>query len=83
MHFLFRLCLHFRWPHPAVIDRHLTREQLADWWLYYQHDPWGERRADYRAFCSQRIAENAMPEWPYVEPPFTADEIQEALRELK
>lgn len=80
MHFLFRLALQLRVDHPGQLASRLTPEQLADWWLYYQCDPWGDQRADYRAFFAARAAyvEEATPDWPYIEPGFTAEELREA-----
>ena len=60
----------------------MSLEQLADWWLLYQHDPFGSQREDHRAWFASRGmwgAEGCLPEWPYMEPPVSADEIKEAL----
>jgi len=60
----------------------MVAEQIMDWWLLYQHDPFGNERLDYRAwFASLRnwSAEGHLPTWPYMETPPTADEVAEAL----
>lgn len=64
-----------------MIPDRLSDAQLADWWLYYQQDPWGDQRDDHRAFFAARAAyaEHAKPEWPYVDPGFTPEEIREAM----
>ena len=81
MHFLFRLCLKFGIAHPDRVSEQLTSEQLCDWWAYFQHDPWGDMRADYRAFMASKGAwsDKLLPEWPYVETPMTPEEFRDAL----
>ena len=68
-------------PHPSRLAEQFTPAELADWWVYYQCEPWGDKRADYRAFFAARAAycEDAVPEWPYVEPAFTAEDLKEAM----
>ena len=84
LHFLFRLCLHFRIRHPELLSQSMTCEQIADWWMYYQCDPWGDQRDDYRAFFASRgtLSEDVQPEWPYFEAGFTPEEILAARGEL-
>jgi hypothetical protein len=69
-------------PHPHRLPGALSDEELLDWWCYYQCDPWGEQRDDYRAFMSTRgqWSEEIMPEWPYVEAPMTPEEFKEAMQ---
>lgn len=81
MHFLFRLCLHFRIPHPRRVHEYLSDEEIGEWWVYYMCDPWGEQRQDYRAFLSACAAfsQDVRPEWPYIDDPFSPDELREAI----
>lgn len=48
----FDLCLAIGCPHPnrlAYPPWNLTAEEFDDWLIRYQWEPWGDRRADWRA----------------------------------
>lgn len=74
----FLLCRGWGWPfiHPDYVFSLLTEKQFRDWEAYYDHNPWGEDRADWRLLMSEcrwsamfggndgkRIIPK--PNWPY------------------
>jgi hypothetical protein len=67
----------------------LTATQIADWWHYYQCEPWGGFRDDCRlAAFSQRFAggekaDDVRAIWPYWPPKESPAEVLVKLRQLK
>lgn len=52
MQMAFDLCLAIGCPHPSRLAAppwSLTAEEFDDWLTRYQWEPWGDRRADWRA----------------------------------
>lgn len=79
MRFAFKLCLALGIAHPDYLDQLLTVRQFAQWKSYYDAEPWGERRADYRELASLAMAAgvpNVELDWPYWDDPITAEQYQ-------
>jgi hypothetical protein len=77
---LFRLCQQLGVIHPRRLS--VEPEELYDWWLYFNCDPWGDIRDDYRAFFASHgsMSDEVKPTWPYVDEPISAEEIAAAIK---
>lgn len=59
---------------------------LYEWWLLWNDEPWGELRADLRHWaqvCMSLGSTEVKLEWPYVEPGWTIEEIQDEMDRLE
>ena len=56
----FRIALALGFPHPDYLLETLTWKQLLDWLIYYELEPFGEERADYRIGQLTAAVHNAL-----------------------
>lgn len=74
----YRLCLALkRWDHPEQMLLTMPERWFLGWQRYYDAEPWGEERADWRELANRTIwaamiggkGEKKLPNalWPYFE----------------
>jgi len=57
-----------------------------EWWVLWNEEPWGELRADLRAWaelCMGMGSTEVRLDWPYVEPEWTIEEIRDEIARLE
>lgn len=57
----------------------MSAEELFEWWTLFNDEPWGEMRADLRAWahaCLSLGAKGIQLTWPYTPPEWTDDDIK-------
>jgi hypothetical protein len=64
----------------------LSARQLFEWWMVYNLEPWGETRADYRAWaqaCVTAGSDDVRLAWPYVDAELTSEEMLEEMARIE
>jgi hypothetical protein len=59
---------------------------LYEWWLLSQEEPWGEDRADLRAWAHAIISmgsQDVQLVWPYIDPGLSPEELQSEIDRLE
>jgi hypothetical protein len=73
------LCRELGVIHPDVLFERLTTAQFFEWWTLYNDEPFGDTRADLRAWahvCLGLGAKGIQLVWPYIEEGWTPEEIE-------
>lgn len=96
--FSYRLALALGYRHPNALLSELTDEEFNGWRAYWDHEPWGEDRADVRMlYHSNRVNAawgSTLPyqerlEFPesildcYRDPPMTVAEAKQLMAEMQ
>ena len=65
--------------HPDYLLEKLSARQLLEWWVLHTEEPFGDVRADMRAWAHACIGWGALDvklTWPYVDPGLSPEEIR-------
>ena len=82
--FALKLCRTIGCDHPDNLT--LTAEQLFEWWMAWNDEPWGAERDDLRAWAHAGLMfgmKDLEPHWPYFPREWTVEEIRERTAEIE